>query len=206
MKKVLIIGSGLGGLSAALRLSSKGYDVEILEKHKRAGGRLNLIEQNGFRFDMGPSFMSMTYELDELFKSIGEKNPIELEELDPLYQVFFEGKDKPRLIYKDLKKLENEFKDVEPDLVNKLEKYLSRAGEFFHDTEDKVVKANFENKAEYILKLTRVPLKHLPYLFKTNKNNSFFGCILSWFYSVSNPGYLFSSKLYGNETQWLLES
>lgn len=167
MKKVLIIGSGLGGLSAALRLSSKGYVVEILEKHKRAGGRLNLIEQNGFRFDMGPSFMSMTYELDELFKSIGEKNPIELEELDPLYQVFFEGKDKPRLIYKDLKKLENEFKDVEPDLVNKLEKYLSRAGEFFHDTEDKVVKANFENKAEYILKLTRVPLKHLPYLFKT---------------------------------------
>ncbi|WKZ68940.1 MAG: phytoene desaturase family protein [Melioribacteraceae bacterium] len=167
MKSALIIGSGLGGLSTALRLSHKGYDVTILEKHHRAGGRLNLIEQDGFRFDMGPSFMSMTYELDELFNSINEKNPIELEELDPLYQVFFEGKEKPRLIYKDLQKLQEEFKDIEPDLANKVDKYLSRASQFFHDTEDKVVKSNFNNKLEYILKLSRVPLKHLPYLFKT---------------------------------------
>lgn len=167
MKKVLIIGSGLGGLSTALRLAKKGYKVTILEKHHRAGGRLNLIEQDGFRFDMGPSFMSMTYELDELFNSTGEKNPIELEELDPLYQVFFEGNDKPRLIYKDLQKLEEEFKDIEPNLAQKVEEYLTRAGHFFHDTEDKVVKSNFNNKLEYILKLSRVPLKHLPYLFKT---------------------------------------
>ncbi|MCZ7602067.1 MAG: oleate hydratase [Melioribacteraceae bacterium] len=167
MKSALIIGSGLGGLSTALRLSHKGYNVTILEKHHRAGGRLNLIEQDGFRFDMGPSFMSMTYELDELFNSINEKNPIELEELDPLYQVFFEGKEKTRLIYKDLQKLQEEFKDIEPDLANKVDKYLSRASQFFHDTEDKVVKSNFNNKLEYILKLSRVPLKHLPYLFKT---------------------------------------
>ncbi len=167
MKKALIIGSGLGGLSTALRLSKKGYKVTILEKHSRAGGRLNLIEQDGFRFDMGPSFMSMTYELEELFKSIGLKNPIQLEELDPLYKVFFEGKDKPRLIYKDLKKLEEEFADIEPNLASNAETYLRRAGQFFHDTEDKVVKSNFTNKLEYILKLSRVPLKHLPYLFKT---------------------------------------
>lgn len=167
MKSTLIIGSGLGGLSTALRLSHKGYNVTILEKHHKAGGRLNLIEQDGFRFDMGPSFMSMTYELDELFNSINEKNPIELEELDPLYQVFFEGKEKTRLIYKDLQKLQEEFKDIEPDLANKVDKYLSRASQFFHDTEDKVVKSNFNNKLEYILKLSRVPLKHLPYLFKT---------------------------------------
>ncbi len=167
MKTAIIIGSGLGGLSTALRLSKRGYKVTILEKHSRAGGRLNLIEQDGFRFDMGPSFMSMTYELEELFKAIEIDNPVELEELDPLYQVFFEGKDKPRLIYKNLKKLEEEFKDIEPNLAENAEKYLQRAGQFFHDTEDKVVKANFSNKLEYILKLSRVPLKHLPYLFKT---------------------------------------
>ncbi len=167
MKKAIIIGSGLGGLSAALRLGHKGYDVTILEKHSTAGGRLNKIEMDGFRFDMGPSFMSMTYELDELFRSIGRKNPVEMEELDPLYQVFFEGKDKPRLIYKDLKKLAEEFKDIEPDLENKAEKYLARGGEFFHDTEDKVVKSNFGSKLSYILKLSRVPKKHLPYLFRT---------------------------------------
>jgi len=164
MKKAVIIGSGLGGLSTALRLSRKGYDVTILEKHSTPGGRLNIIEQDGFRFDMGPSFMSMTYELDELFNSVGMKVPIELEELDPLYQVFFEGQEKPRLIYKDLKKLAEEFKDIEPNLEENATKYLERAGQFFHDTVDKVVKTNFSNKLDYVLKLSRVPLKHLPYL------------------------------------------
>ncbi len=166
MKNAIIIGAGLGGLSTALRLTNLGFKVTILEKYKTPGGRLNIIEQDGFRFDMGPSFMSMTYELDELFSSIGRKVPIELEELEPLYQVFFEGKEKPRLIYKDLKKLAKEFEDVEPDLENKAAKYLKRAGEFFHDTIDKVVKSNFDSKLEYILKLTGVPLKHLPYLQK----------------------------------------
>lgn len=164
MKKAVIIGSGLGGLSTALRLSYKGYDVTILEKHSTPGGRLNIIEQDGFRFDMGPSFMSMTYELDELFNSVGMNVPIELEELDPLYQVFFEGQEKSRLIYKDLKKLAEEFKDIEPNLEENARKYLERAGQFFHDTVDKVVKTNFSNKLDYVLKLSRVPLKHLPYL------------------------------------------
>ncbi len=166
MKNIIIIGSGLGGLSTALRLSNLGYQVTILEKHNTPGGRLNIIEQDGFRFDMGPSFMSMTYELEELFNSIGMKVPIELEELDPLYQVFFEGKEKSRLIYKDLKKLAKEFEDVEPNLEENAKRYLDKASQFFHDTIDKVVKSNFDNKLEYILKLSRVPLKHLPYLQK----------------------------------------
>ncbi|MGE5845269.1 MAG: phytoene desaturase family protein, partial [Ignavibacteria bacterium] len=167
MKKAIIIGSGLGGLSTALRLSNKRYEVTIIEKHSTPGGRLNFIESEGFKFDMGPSFMSMTYELDELFNSIGIKNPIELEELDPLYQVFFEGKKKPRLVWKNLDKLEKEFSDVEPDLAGKARKYLQRAGEFFHDTEEKIVKANFNNKMEYLISLTKVPFKHLPFLYKT---------------------------------------
>lgn len=167
MKKAIVIGSGLGGLSTALRLSSKGYNVTILEKHSTAGGRLNKLEIDGFKFDLGPSFMSMTYELDELFKSTGVKNPIELEELDPIYQVFFEGQEKPRKIWKNLDLLQKEFEDIEPNLAEKAEKYLQRAGEFFHDTEDKVVKANFDNKLQYLLKLSRVPKKHIPYLMKT---------------------------------------
>ncbi|NUM69394.1 MAG: phytoene desaturase [Ignavibacteriaceae bacterium] len=166
-KKALIIGSGLGGLSTALRLSDKGYKVTILEKHTTPGGRLNRLEMDGFTFDVGPSFMSMTYELDELFASVGMKSPVELEELEPLYQVFFRQHERPFRIFKDLKLLEKEFAGIEPNLAEKAEKYLQRAGQFWHDTEDKVVKTNFDNKLEYILKLTRVPLKHLPYLFRT---------------------------------------
>ena len=98
-KKVLIIGSGLGSLATALRLTSKGYEVEILEKFHRAGGRLNFIEKDGFQFDMGPSFFSMSYEFTELFKSCGIDNPLKLNELNPLYAVFFENRDRPFLIH-----------------------------------------------------------------------------------------------------------
>lgn len=166
-KKTIIIGSGLGGLATALRLNNAGYEVTIIEKYSSAGGRLNVLQKDGFKFDLGPSFMSMTYEFDELFKSIGEKKPVKLVELDPLYQVFFEGKEKPRLIWKDLKKLSEEFADVEKDLDKKAEAYLKRAGEFFHDTEKKVVKSNFDSKLNYILSLATIPKKHVPYLIKT---------------------------------------
>lgn len=166
-KKVIIVGSGLGGLATALRLSTSGYKVTILEKFSKPGGRLNQIEMDGFKFDMGPSFMSMTYEFDELFESCGIKNPVEFEELEPLYQVFFEGSDRPRVIWKDIRKLAAEFSDIEPNLDIKAEHYLAKGSEFFHDTMDKVVKSNFDGKLDYVMKLSRVPLKHLPYLFRT---------------------------------------
>jgi len=166
-KNAIIIGSGLGGLATALRLSDLGFNVTILEKHNTPGGRLNILEKDGFKFDLGPSFMSMSYEFDELFRSVGEKNPIRLIELDPLYQVFFEEKEKPRLIWKDLQKLAKEFADIEKDLDKKAEAYLKRAGEFFHDTENKVVKSNYNSKFSYLLGLSSIPKKHIPYLIKT---------------------------------------
>lgn len=55
-KTVLIVGSGLGGLSTDLRLASKGYDVTFVEKAPKAGGRLNQIKSGGFTFDMGAKF------------------------------------------------------------------------------------------------------------------------------------------------------
>lgn len=168
MKKVTIIGSGLGGLSTALRLSKdSNYKITILEKYSTPGGRLNTMTQDGFKFDMGPSFMSMTYEFDRMFEDAGIENPLEMQELDPIYQVFFENKKEPYRIFKDLKKLEEEFKNVEPDLAKKLDKYLSRAGDFFHDTELQVVQSNYKGMLDYFLKMSKVPFKHIPYLFRT---------------------------------------
>jgi phytoene desaturase len=166
-KSVLIIGSGLGSLASALRLASKGYQVEIVEKFHQPGGRLNLLEQDGFSFDMGPSFFSMSYEFTELFKSCGIPNPLQLNELNPLYAVYFEGRTKPFLIYKDLDKLEREFAGIEPGLAEKTRKYLGAAGKMFHDTEHIVIRQNFNGKLDYLSKLARVPLKHAPKMFRS---------------------------------------
>lgn len=173
-KKIIIIGSGLGGLSAALRFASIGCKVDIIEKNSTAGGRLNQLKVGDFSFDTGPSFMSMTYELEELFKSTKTPNPLKLIELEPLYSVFFENDNKSYKIYKDLFKLQEEFPE-ERELPKKLEKFLLRAGSFFHDTEEPVIKSNFDTLFEYIWQMAKVPKRHLPYLFKTmwqevNKN------------------------------------
>ena len=168
MKNIIVIGSGLGGLATALRLSKDSNNkITILEKYATPGGRLNILNKDGFTFDMGPSFMSMTYEFDNLFRDAGVENPLVMKELDPIYQVFFENQKKPYKIFKDLKKLEEEFKNVEPDLAKKLDKYLSRAGQFFHDTELQVVQSNYKGMLDYFLKMSKVPFKHIPYLFRT---------------------------------------
>ncbi len=58
-KKIAILGAGLGGLSAAIHLATKGYKVEIFEKNSDSGGKLSQFEQDGFRFDTGPSVLTM---------------------------------------------------------------------------------------------------------------------------------------------------
>jgi len=163
--KILIIGTGLGGLTTALRLSSKGYEVEMVEKYHQAGGRLNLLEKDGFKFDMAPTFFSMSYEFQELIKDCKMDMPFEFVELDPLYSVHFEGDQRSYLIYKDLKKLAIEFQDVEPDFERKIHKFLKAAGEIFHDTENIVIRRNFDSLAQYLLKLSTVPIKHAPKMF-----------------------------------------
>ncbi|MDP2889644.1 MAG: phytoene desaturase family protein [Bacteroidota bacterium] len=164
-KKVLIIGTGLGGLTTALRLSSRGYEVEMVEKYHRAGGRLNLLEKNGFKFDLGPTFFSMSYEFQELIKDCNIEMPFEFVELDPLYSVHFEGDQRSYLIYKDLKKLALEFQHLEPDFEKKIHRFLEAAGKMFHDTEGIVIHQNFDSLAGYLLKLTTVPFKHAPKMF-----------------------------------------
>tara|TARA_Y100000991_G_scaffold12906_1_gene8864 strand:- start:223 stop:1683 length:1461 start_codon:yes stop_codon:yes gene_type:complete len=72
--KVSIIGSGVSGICAAIRLKSQGYDVEVFEKNKLPGGKLNTFKLDGFRFDAGPSLFTMPFLVDELF---------ELFDLDP---------------------------------------------------------------------------------------------------------------------------
>lgn len=165
--KALIIGAGLGGLATAARLASKGYEVEIVEKYHQAGGRLNTFAADGFTFDMGPSFFSMSYEFKEFFEYCKTTNTLIFNELDPLYAVYFSNRDKPFFIYKDLQKLAKEFESIEPNFEEKAKKYLKAAKEIFHDTEYSIVKTNHLSLLQYALRLATVPLKHGGKLFKS---------------------------------------
>ena len=70
-RKIVIIGSGPGGLAAGMLLASKGYEIEVFEKQNYLGGRNSAISADGYTFDLGPTFLMMKFILDEMFELTG---------------------------------------------------------------------------------------------------------------------------------------
>ena len=91
-KKVIIIGAGLGGLSAAISLRQAGYDVEIFEKNSQIGGKLNVLKDRGYTFDLGPSILTLPHIFERLFERSGKKmaDYVPLRTLRPHWRNFFE--------------------------------------------------------------------------------------------------------------------
>ncbi|MBP7562366.1 MAG: phytoene desaturase, partial [Candidatus Cloacimonetes bacterium] len=166
-EKVIVVGAGLGGLSTALRLVKKGYEVEIIEKNSKAGGRLNQIKKDGFTFDTGPSFFSMSYEFKQFAQECNIEIPFKYIELDPLYSVNFSGSPKTYHLYKDSSKLADQFLEEEPSFKEKFDNYLRKSGKIFNDTVDIVIKNNFDSKLAYFLTLAQVNPTHVPVLFRS---------------------------------------
>jgi phytoene desaturase len=165
-KNVLITGAGLGGLATALRLAKKGYKVTIIEKNEGAGGRVNQLKKDGFTFDTGPSFFSMSYEFKEFARDCNIELPFRYFALDPLYTVNFRSNPKTYFLYKDLHKLAGQFRETEPDFEKKMKRYLDKSRRLFHDTVDIAIKNNFNSVADYFYKLAHVNPVHLPVIFR----------------------------------------
>ena len=94
--KSIVIGSGFGGIAAALRLRAKNHDVTLIEKQPDLGGRARVFRKNGFIFDGGPTVITAPYLIDELFE-LFQKDPKDYIKLFPLkiwYQFIFEDKSK----------------------------------------------------------------------------------------------------------------
>ena len=166
-RKAIIIGSGLGGLATALRLSRRGYQVEVVEQYKQAGGRLNQLTSEGFTFDMAPTFFSMSYVFKEFIEDAGIEMPFRFVELDPLYTVSFQGSDRRYIIYKDLDRLAEQFIDVEPDFKRKMERFLADSGKLFHDVDKQILNKNFHSLADFVIQMTKVDVRHTPKIIRT---------------------------------------
>jgi len=89
--RVIVIGSGFGGLAAAIRLAVKGYEVTVLEKLDAPGGRAYVHHRNGYTFDAGPTIITAPFLLEELWQLCGKSmaDDIDLRLMDPFYQVRF---------------------------------------------------------------------------------------------------------------------
>lgn len=90
MAKIIVIGSGFGGLSAAIRLAAHGHSVEIFEKRDKPGGRAYVYNINGFTFDGGPTVITAPFMFDELWAAAGKRREdyFQLLPCDPFYRIY----------------------------------------------------------------------------------------------------------------------
>jgi phytoene desaturase len=127
-KKIIVIGSGFAGLSAACFLARDGYSVTLLEKNEHLGGRARMFETNGFRFDMGPSWYWMPDVFERFFAEFGKKpsDYYNLIRLSPSYRVVF-SQDDFLDIPADYTELRNLFESIEMGAAARLDAFMTDA-------------------------------------------------------------------------------
>eukprot|EP00761_Pharyngomonas_kirbyi_P002947 gb/GECH01002951.1/.p1 GENE.gb/GECH01002951.1/~~gb/GECH01002951.1/.p1 ORF type:complete len:499 (+),score=100.44 gb/GECH01002951.1/:1-1497(+) len=125
-KTIAIVGAGPGGLSSAMLLASKGFNVTVYEKEDRVGGRCSTFNIGDFKFDLGPTMLMMKYILDEVFQHAGKNSSDYLEyvNMEPMYQLYF-GDGKHIQMMSDPEKMKDEFRRVFPEDVDGYDKFLA---------------------------------------------------------------------------------
>ena len=131
-KKIIVIGSGFGGLATASRLLSQGHEVTIFEKRDKLGGRAYVYEQDGFTFDGGPTVITAPFMFDDIFEAAGKKRKdyFDLVPVEPFYRIFnhegkpFDYNDDPDFIYRQIE-------NWNPDDVEGYKKFIDTTKAIF---------------------------------------------------------------------------
>ncbi|GAC1461615.1 MAG: hypothetical protein PVS3B3_15560 [Ktedonobacteraceae bacterium] len=165
LKSIIIIGAGIGGLSAAIRLAAQGHHVTILERHAQVGGKLNRIEMDGFSFDTGPSLITMPYVLEDLFHSVQRnlKDYLELLPLDITCRYFYHD----GLIlnaWRDHERLAQEFSRLNPHDGAAFWRFLASARNIFQAAADPFLYHSLGNPLNVLQTFVRYVLWGHPHL------------------------------------------
>lgn len=150
-KSVIVIGGGLGGLSAAISLAQKGYAVSLYEKNDHVGGKVNRLEQDGFGFDLGPSILTMPHIFNKLFEESGKRmaDYISLKRLDLEWRSFFPDGTVLDL-YHDLRLMERANPALSKKDMKEYYALLKYAQRIYKTTEHSYLKEGFESPREAV--------------------------------------------------------
>lgn len=130
--RIIVIGSGFGGLGAACRLAALGYEVEVFEKRDKPGGRAYVYEINGFKFDGGPTVITAPFMLDDIYNAAGKNREdyFQLVPVNPFYRIFnhqhrsFDYNNDPDFIH-------DQIRQWNPDDVENYQRFIRSTKEIF---------------------------------------------------------------------------
>ena len=171
--KSIVIGSGFGGIAAALRLKAKNHNVILIEKHSDLGGRARVFKKNGFTFDAGPTVITAPYLIEELFELFNKKakDYIKLTPLNIWYQFIFE--DGNKFNYSgDEEKMKKQISKINEDDVKGYEELVRFTKKIF----DK----GFTELADVPFDKPLVMMKQLPALLKLKSYKSVYSLVSSY--------------------------
>jgi phytoene desaturase len=129
---IIVVGSGFGGLSAASLLAKDGFNVTVIEKNEQPGGRASVYSEDGFYFDMGPSWYLMPDVYENFYAEFNKKPEdfFKLEKLDPSYRIYF-GDTEMVDVAADIEKNYQLFDRLEENGAEKLKEYLKSSEELY---------------------------------------------------------------------------
>jgi phytoene desaturase len=171
--KSIVIGSGFGGIAAALRLKAKNHDVTLIEKHSDLGGRARVFKKNGFIFDAGPTIITAPYLIEELFELFNKRSEdyIKLTPLNIWYRFIFEDGDK--FDYSgDEEKMKKQIREINEDDVKGYEELVKFTKKIF----DK----GFTQLADVPFDKPLVMMKQLPALLKLKSYKSVYSLVSNY--------------------------
>lgn len=150
-RKAIVIGAGLGGLATAARLAHDGWKVTVLEKEQLIGGRAHRLDQDGYRFDTGPTILMMTDVLYETFAYCGKDfdDYIDLQQLEPNYQVFFPDKQKIE-VSSNLPRFAKELAKIDDKAPEQFYRFFADVARIYRIARGQFIDKNFDKLTDFI--------------------------------------------------------
>lgn len=170
----IVIGSGFGGLAAAVRLLARGYNVTVCEQLDAAGGRAYVYRQDGFTFDAGPTIVTAPFLLEDLWKLFDRKlsDDVELIPIDPFYRIRFS--DGTHFDYSgDIEAMKKEIARFNPGDVANYDSFLKTSQKLYEVGFDQLLYESFHSPWKM--------LKALPDLMRTRFYSSVYSLVKSFF-------------------------
>ncbi len=172
-KKILVIGSGFGGLASALRLRAKGFEVTLVEKHEDLGGRARVFKRDQFIYDGGPTVVTAPYLLEELFALFNKKisDYVEIVPLDLWYRFVFSSGET------------FDYSNNKLSLENEIKKFSAKDLDGYYDLinfTEKIFKKGFIDLADKSFSKISFMIKQIPALLRLKSYKSVYGLVSNY--------------------------